>query len=132
VRLLGGEAIMARQRGTVGAGLLLGLLFLAGPGQADEAAAVKAIEKLGGNVTVDAKRPGKPVVGVSLFFTQVTDAGLKELRELKSLTELDLGFTAVTDVGLKELKELKSLQTLDLSRTKVTDAGLKAIPFNVS
>ena len=45
--------------------MLLGLLVLALADRADEAAAVKAVEKLGGRVTVDAKRPGKPVVGVS-------------------------------------------------------------------
>jgi len=39
---------MARQRGTVGAGVLLGLLVLALTGRADEAEAVKVIEKLGG------------------------------------------------------------------------------------
>jgi len=39
---------MARQRGTVGAGVLLGLLVLAVAGRADEAEAVKVIEKLGG------------------------------------------------------------------------------------
>jgi hypothetical protein len=35
----------------------------------------------------------------------VTDAGLKELKELKQLTTLDLEGTQVTDAGLKELKE---------------------------
>ena len=31
----------------------------------------------------------------------------------------------MTDAGMKELKDLKSLRSLDLSHTKVTDAGLK-------
>ena len=61
--------------------MLLGLLALAAVGRADEAAAVKAIEKMGGRVTRDAKQPGKPVVKVDLHFcTEVTDAGLKELN----------------------------------------------------
>jgi len=119
---------MARQRGTVGAGALLGLLVLAVTGRADEAAAVKAIEKLGGRVRVDDRQPGAPVVvGVDFHFTEVTDAGLKELKKLKSLQSLDLTDTKITDAGLKELKELKSLQELDLSGTKVTDAGLKEL-----
>ncbi|HKB37026.1 MAG TPA: hypothetical protein VKD72_11265, partial [Gemmataceae bacterium] len=132
---------MARQRGTVGAGVLLGLLVLAvagcsgkpepekneQPGVKDEQSAVKAIEKLGGTVRVDAKRPGKPVVDVDLSGTTVAGAELKELKELKSLQGLRLGDTKVTDAGLKELKELKRLQELDLSITKVTDAGLKEL-----
>jgi internalin A len=74
---------MAQQRWAVGGGVLLGLLILAVAGRADEAAAVKAVEKLGGKVTVDDKQPGKPVVGVELSGTKVTDAALKELKELK-------------------------------------------------
>ena len=35
---------------------------------------------------------------------KVTDAGLKELKELKSLRELTLFMTKVTDAGVKELK----------------------------
>jgi hypothetical protein len=31
----------------------------------------------------------------------------------------------VTDKGLKDLRELKNLQELDVSETKVTDAGVK-------
>src|SRR5262249_40673499 len=58
------EDIMVRQRGTVGPGVLLGLLVLAVAARADEAAAVKAIHKLGGRVEVDAEQPGKPVVVV--------------------------------------------------------------------
>jgi len=64
--------------------VLLGLLVLAMPGRADEDAAVKVLEKMGGRVEVDAKRPGKPVVGMDLDGTKVTDAGLKELKELNS------------------------------------------------
>src|SRR5262249_22360996 len=96
-------------------------------GRADEAAVVKMIEKLGGRVTRDDNRPGKPVVFVDLRGTKITDAGLKELKELKSLETLNLLNTMVTDAGLKELKELKSLQTLGLRDTKVTDMGVKEL-----
>src|SRR4051812_11524018 len=43
------------------------------------------------------------------------------------LHELYLGNTQVTDRGLKELKELESLQTLNLCETKITDTGLKEL-----
>src|SRR5437868_6633691 len=121
-----GKNIMSRQRWRAG-GVVLGLLLLADPGRADEATAIEAIKKLGGRVEVDAKRPGQPVVGVDLDNTKVTDAGLKELKEVKSLQTLYLSVTAVTDAGLKELKELKNLQTLYLNGTKVTDRGLKEL-----
>src|SRR5215470_7339694 len=118
---------MVRQQVVMGAAVLLGLLVLAGPGRADEASAVKAIEKLGGRVTVNPERPGKPVVGVDFNNPQLTDAGLKGLKDLKSLQTLSLIRTAVTDAGLKKLKEFKSLRELDPSGTQVTDAGLKEL-----
>src|SRR5262245_57867784 len=106
---------MARVRSVVGTAVVLGLLVLAGTVRADEAAAVKAIEKMGGKVTRDDKRPGKPVLGVDLSQKQITDAGLKLLKEFKTLQMLNIRSTAVTDAGLKELKELKNLETLDLT-----------------
>ena len=95
------------------------------PADAAEAKAVEAIKKLGGKVTRDDKLPGKPVIGVDLAFTAVTDEDLKELKELKQLTTLNLCNTQVTDASLKDLKELKQLRTLHLGRGKVTDAGVK-------
>src|SRR5436190_11057360 len=108
-------------------GAVMLLACLSGAARADEASAVKAVEKLGGKVTRDDKLPGKPVIGVSFFGTQVTDAGLKELKDLTQLKELSLYGPQVTDAGLKELKDLKQLTTLDLSGTQVTDVGLKEL-----
>jgi internalin A len=117
----------------------------------NEAAAVKALEKLGANLIVDTSRSGKPVVNVmlsgkmitdtslkdlkelkslkwlTLSDTQITDAGLKELKQLKDLQTLRISYTPITEVGLNELTQLKRLQTLDLSYTKVTDAGFKRL-----
>jgi hypothetical protein len=103
------------------------VLALEARAQADEEAAIKAIEKLGGQVYRDEKQPGKPVTQVDLNGTKVTDAGLKHLKELKELRSLDLSGTQVRDAGLKELKELKELRSLDLSDTEVRDAGLKEL-----
>ena len=88
---------------------------------------IEFVEKLGGEVNPDSKRPGKPVIEVELASSRVTDAGLKELAGLKNLTTIELDFTLVTDAGLKELAGLKSLTTLELGYTKVTDAGLKEL-----
>jgi internalin A len=66
----------------------------------------------------------KSLQGLYLFYAPVTDAGLKELAGLKNLQALNLGDTHVTDDGLKELAGLKSLQWLNLRGTKVTAAGV--------
>lgn len=64
--------------------------------------------------------------------TNVTDAGLKNLKNLPYLEYLNLYGTAVTDAGLKELAGIKNLKTVYLWQTKVTDAGVaelkKAMP----
>lgn len=66
-------------------GAILAAALLPGATWADEDAAVKAIQKLGGFITRDNKQPGKPVVGVSFGGPpQLTDAGLKELKEFSS------------------------------------------------
>ena len=57
----------------------------------------------------------------------LTDAGLKELKEFKTLTELRLLDLAVTDAGLKELHGCKHLKVLNVRGTKVTDAGVAAL-----
>jgi hypothetical protein len=41
---------------------------------------------------------------LTLVGTQVTDAGLKELKELRRLRWLDVRATQVTDAGVRELK----------------------------
>jgi hypothetical protein len=90
--------------------------------------AVEAIQKLGGIVTRDEKKLGKPVVEV--WIEKVTDADLKVFAPLKGLTKLDLHHALVTDAGLKELSQLTYLTTLNLGGTKITDAGLKELaPF---
>ena len=66
--------------------------------------AVAFVEKLGGKVTRDDKLPGKPVTTLDLVGTKMTDAGLKELAALKSLSSLNLTGTKVTDAGEKELQ----------------------------
>ena len=113
-------------------GAVMLLACLSGAARADEASAVKAVEKLGGKVTRDDKLPGKPVIGVRLHEIGVADAALKELADLKQLTWLSLTVCRVTDAGLKELKDLKQLTSLNLAETKVTADGVadlqKALP----
>ena len=63
----------------------------------------------------------------NLAGTQITDAGLKELRRLTNLASLDLGRTAITDDGLTELAACKNLPVLELGQTKVTAIGLNEL-----
>ena len=78
-----------------------------------EEAAVKALEKHSRKrVKRSEGQPGKPVVGIDLSFSDVSDTELKEVAALKNLRTLDLRFTKVTNDGLKELAPLKNLGTL--------------------
>lgn len=62
----------------------------------------------------------------------ITDAVLKRLTSINTLTSLALTKSPITDADLQELKKLKSLVTLHLMETKVTAAGVadlqKALP----
>src|ERR1019366_8122522 len=109
------------------AGLLLFGLGTVALVRADEAEdkAVESLKKWGGKATVDAKKPGNPVIAVTLRGANVTDAALKALAVFKQLSFLDLSLAQVTDAGLKDVRALKTLRTLSLSGTKVTNAGLK-------
>lgn len=69
----------------------------------------------------------KSLQGLYLFYAPVTDEGLKELAGLKNLQALDLSHTRMTGSGLKDLAGLKSLQALNLGGTQVTDSGLKQL-----
>jgi internalin A len=103
-------------RRALAGGLVVLAAVLLGPVglRADEAAALAWVAKQGGTVTRDEKQPGRPVVGVSLRYQNVTDAGLKELAPLKSLQSLDLRFTKVTDAGVAELR--KALPKCEIRR----------------
>jgi hypothetical protein len=101
-------------------------------------AAVEAIEKFGGKVEFDQTVPVRSatmrqILGNESFGnvrsvifdgTQVSDAGLVHLAELRGLKELWLGDTPVTDADLVHLAGLTKLESLYLQETQVSDAGL--------
>ena len=61
----------------------------------------------------------------------ITNAGLQAIPEnCPNLTTLNLSYTNITDAGLKEIAKLKQLTTLDLANSHITDAGIRAIPEN--
>jgi RNA polymerase sigma factor (sigma-70 family) len=68
----------------------------------------------------------KSLTTLDLFDTRVTDAGMEHLAEwMPHLEWLELSDTHVTDAGLRFLKGLRHLRHLDISRTKVTDDGVE-------
>ncbi len=106
---------------------ILATLFLGGFVAADEAedSAVAVVMKMGGKFTRDQKAPWRPVIGVNLERSKVTDAELESLGALEQLRKLWLNDTKVTDTGLKHLAPLKQLKELYANKTKITDSGLK-------
>jgi len=62
--------------------------------------------------------------GLWLTGNHITDAGLRHIKDLTELRSLTLGGTKVTDTGLEHLRGLTNLQSLELSASKVTGRGL--------
>lgn len=66
--------------------------------------------------------------------TRITDAGLRYLKDLMCLKELDISGSVakpnrrrITDAGMEHLKGLVSLEKLSLRQTQITDAGLACL-----
>ena len=60
--------------------------------------------------------------------TKITDAGVRDLAELRNLQHLTLNGAAITDKALESLAKsplLKNLHSLGLDHTAISDAGLK-------
>src|SRR5262245_11953931 len=115
---------------------LLGLCSVSAcGGEVADTNAEAAIREVGGFVTRDGERAGRPIVAVDLngFGTRVAvkDKHLREmaplLAKLKHLEKLHLDGSFVTDAGMKDVAKLKQLRTLSLGITIVSDAGLKEL-----
>ena len=91
---------------------------------AGQAKAVAKIDKLGGNISIDERSPDRPVIGVDLEGTSVTDAELACIKYLPHVETLNLSETKLTAAGLENLRDLPQLQSLNLSGVKMTAAGL--------
>ena len=125
----------------------------------DETKAIEKLRLLGVGVTRDETLRDRPVIGAHyykprqkfgekylhllkafpnlttlnlLYPMMITDAGLKEVGELQSLTSLKIFQAPIADDGLKELRVLKNLQALSIvceqnRFTTITDAGVKHV-----
>jgi hypothetical protein len=104
-----------------------------------EVQAVKTVQRLKGQMVRDQQAPrprdGRerprlpPVVGVSLWRSEATDADLADLAGLPYLRSLDLSSCAgITDEGLRPLAGLQPLQVLNLSHCPgITDEALRSV-----
>ena len=97
-------------------------------GSPEQRQAMTTIERLGGVVERDLRRPHAPVVSVNLAETKVADEDLFFLGALPSLQAVYLMETKITSAGLMHLKGLSNLRTLNLGLTGVNSAGLKSKP----
>ncbi len=71
-------------------------------------------------------RDHKHLHSLYLESTKINEGNLDQLKGLR-LDWLCLSRTRASDMGLKSLQDMISLRYLDLTRTKVTDAGLQYI-----
>ena len=85
---------------------------------------IAMIRQRGGDVRIDERSPGRPIVGVSLDKSNLTDSWLAHLKRFTKLQSLALSRTNVSDAGLVHLKALSKLKSLELWKTDITDAGL--------
>ncbi len=56
--------------------------------------------------------------------SQISDAGLSELRSLKNLTTLHIVGNGISNEGMRSIGELDELRILHLGRTTITEEGL--------
>ena len=109
------------------AGILLCLLAAGCRGKTGMETTVALIEKLGGKVQTDDRRPDKPIATVDLRDTPVTDQQLPALKELPDLKILVLDGTKISDAGIDALTECKGLERVFLRNTRVTPAGIERL-----
>jgi hypothetical protein len=101
----------------------IGLLLLLGAAparaaDADQEAAIAAIQKVGGNVS------GNPPSTVTLVGRKSANAGMLYVDRLPGLTGIYAGDSDVADDGLVKVKGLTGLTYLYLKNTRITDKGL--------
>src|SRR6266542_1996753 len=85
-----------------------------------EKQAIAQIKKIGGLVLEIAQNDPRLDVAFHLADVKVTDAELALVKPLKQTAILNLRGTEVDDAGLSNLAELKGLTKLHLEKTKVT------------
>ncbi len=94
---------------------------------AEQEEAIAAIKKMNGDVDVEAKRPGKPVIRVHLFEGKTAGIGLAPLAKLPEIEWIGLHRSDITEADLAYLKSLTKLRRLGLADIRLSDEGLKRL-----
>ncbi len=84
-------------------------------------AALAEIERLGGIVTREPSRPIQPVTAVAMKGDQFRD---QHLDQLPNIASLEIESSEVTDAGLRKLRRIRSLTACRLRCVQVTDKGI--------
>ena len=107
-----------------------------GPGSTEEENAMAAIEKSGGQISVDPRRDEYCVDTVCFPFDEMTpdevdqtasNEVLAHLKHLTGLRRLIIYGGAVNDEGLVHIQGLTDLEELILTGKKITDAGMENV-----
>ena len=79
------------------------------------------------NVVKQLARTASSIKKLVLRQTECSDTALQHIKHFKQLTRLDLGCTQVTDACVADLAELKNLESLLIDGTRISNAGLALI-----
>jgi len=97
---------------------------------ADDSAAIKTLEKSGAIVSRDDAAGDKPVLGITYNLLDVTDAGIRALKEIEELPAIELagaGNTEIQPALLRSLQGKLTLKRLSISFAKITDESAKIL-----
>ena len=94
----------------------------------DESKAIAKIELLGGKVWKDRKLPRHPVIEVDFQKSiRFNEKHLHLLKSFQKLQSLNLLGKSITDIGVMEISELKSLKELWIYNDQITNDALKKL-----
>lgn len=97
---------------------------------ADDSAAIKTLEKGGAIVKRDESVAGKPVLSVTYNLLDVTETGIRALKEIEELPTIEFagaGNTEITPATLRALQGKPSLKSLSISFAKISDESAKIL-----
>ena len=75
----------------------------------------------------------KDMEWLELNDTQITNAGISEIKVLENIVDMNLRNTDVSDKCITSLKKMKNLSTLYIDGTEITEEGIakleKSLPY---
>ncbi len=90
---------------------LIALVMLIPWVESDDSTIKSTLQRLGAVLTTQDNLPNRPIVGVNLNHSKTTDRELQIIKGCKTISTLLLRETRITDAGVKELRQLVNLRT---------------------